>query len=199
MFSKDNFVAKTGLTRGALDRYQEWGNLLEKWNPTINLVAPSTVEDFWHRHAYDSWQIIAHVPSHVQTVIDLGSGAGFPALSIAIEMKERGTGHVTLVESAGKKVNFLRTVIRDLALPATVVNQRAEELHPQSFDLITARAFAPLPKLLSYADPFWGKETRALFLKGKGLAQEVLDAQKNWKFSHKSHMSLTDETGRVVR
>lgn len=197
-FSKDDFADKTGVSRAVLDDYQIWGDLLEKWNPRINLVAPSTLSDYWHRHAYDSWQIISHISDRVETVIDLGSGAGFPGLAVAIEMKSRGRGHVTLVESAGKKVNFLRAVIRALNLPAKVLNERAESLELNSFDLITARAFAPMPRLLSYAHPFWGETTQGLFLKGKGLAHELRDAQKDWAFSHETHVSLTDEFGYIV-
>lgn len=198
LFSKDNFAAKTGVSQAVLEDYRIWGDLLEKWNPRINLVAPSTLADYWHRHAYDSWQIIPQISASIETVIDLGSGAGFPALAVAIEMKSRGKGHVTLVESAGKKVNFLRTVIRALDLPAQVLNERAETLEPRLFDLITARAFAPMPRLLSYAHPFWGETTQALFLKGKGLAHELEDAQKDWAFVHETQPSLTDEFGYIV-
>lgn len=197
-FTKNDFVKKSGVSLNMLEDYVVWGELLEKWNPRINLVAPSTLNDYWHRHAYDSWQITSYIPNSVQSVIDLGSGAGFPGLSVAIEMKWRGTGHVVLVESAGKKVNFLRTVIRTLDLPATVLNVRAEKIEPKPFDLVTARAFAPLPQLLAYSHPFWGDDTQSLFLKGKGVAQEVKDAQKDWAFYYKTHASLTDETGSLV-
>lgn len=197
-FSKEEFAQKSGVSASALEDYTRWGQLLEKWNPRINLVAPSTLSDYWHRHAYDSWQIVPYISETTQSVIDLGSGAGFPGLSVAIEMKSRGQGHVMLVESAGKKVNFLRAVIRSLDLPATVLNDRAESLTPEPFDLITARAFAPLPQLLSYSHPFWGERTRSLFLKGKGLAQEVKQAQKDWVFTYRAHSSLSDETGRLV-
>ena len=197
-FTKADFAKATGLDEAVVEDYAHWGATLQKWNKRINLVAPSTLDDYWHRHAYDSWQIIPHVVDTVESVIDMGSGAGFPGIALAIEMKSRGHGHVTLVESAGKKVNFLRSVIRDLQLPATVLSERAESLTPQAFDLVSARAFAPLPKLLAYAHPFWAQHTRGLFLKGQGLAGELLEAQKDWAFSHRAHKSLTDDMASIV-
>ena len=197
-FTKADFAQATRLDENAVADYAHWGEKLQKWNPRINLVAPSTLDDYWHRHAYDSWQVTPHVSEAVENIIDLGSGAGFPAIALAIEMKQRGRGHVTLVESAGKKVNFLRSVVRDLNLPATVLNVRVESLKDQTFDLVTARAFAPLPRLLSYAHPFWSTQTRGLFLKGQGLAQELLAAQKDWAFTHQPHKSLTDDMASLV-
>jgi len=85
-----------------------------------------------------------HVPETAEKFIDLGSGAGFPGLSMAMGCKARGRGDVTLVESAGKKTTFLRTAIREIGLPATATSERAESIEPQTFDIITARAFAPL-------------------------------------------------------
>lgn len=197
-FSKADFADLTQIGDEALEAYAHWGAQLEKWNAHINLVAPSTVGDFWHRHAYDSWQIVNHIAAPVKTVIDLGSGAGFPGIAVAIDMKRRGAGHVTLVESAGKKANFLRSIIRELSLPAQVINERAEAMERQTYDRVTARAFAPLPNLLSYAHPFWGDKTRGLFLKGRGLAKEITSAQSEWEFSHKTHQSVTDEMANIV-
>jgi len=197
-FSKADFVNASKASPTIIDDYVKWSELLVKWNARINLVAPSTLADYWHRHAYDSWQVTPHIKDNVERLIDLGSGAGFPGLSAAIEMKARGRGHVWLVESAGKKVNFLRTIIRELSLPATVLGERAESLSLDSFDCITARAFAPLPRLLTYAHPFWGQNSYGLFLKGQGLADEVLAAQNNWTFSYQSRPSLSDETGVLV-
>jgi len=194
-FSKTDFAALSKASPEVIEDYERWGDILVKWNARINLVAPSTLPDYWHRHAYDSWQVTPYIKPDTKRVIDLGSGAGFPGLAVAIEMKARGKGHVWLVESAGKKVNFLRTVIRELSLPATVLGERAESLSGDSFDCITARAFAPLPKLLTYAHPFWERQSYGLFLKGQGLADEVLAAQDMWTFSHQSNLSLSDETG----
>ena len=196
-FTQHDFESKTGLDAQTVADYARWEVLLVKWNARINLVAPLSLPDYWHRHAYDSWQIVPHVPDTVETILDMGSGAGFPGLAIAIELKRRGCGHVTLVESAGKKVNFLRAVIRDLSLPATVYGGRVENMEDIKVDLITARAFAPLPKLLNYSHPFWGPQTQSLFLKGQGLAQERRSAQKEWEFDETLISSLTNE-GAVI-
>jgi len=197
-FSKDDFATATQASRDVIDSYVHWEALLRKWNARINLVAPSTLGDYWRRHAYDSWQVTQHIKPNVERLIDLGSGAGFPGLSAAIDMKARGKGHVWLVESAGKKVNFMRTVIRELSLPATVIAERAEEITIETMDCVTARAFAPLPRLLTYAQRFWGADTYGLFLKGQGLADELLAVQDDWKFSHQLYPSLSDETGLIL-
>ena len=196
-FTQEDFKRETGLNAETVADYARWEALLIKWNKRINLVAPLSLPDFWHRHAYDSWQIVPHISQEAVNVIDMGSGAGFPGLAVAIELKQRGRGHVTLVESAGKKVNFLRAVIRELSLPATVYGGRVENMPDVTADLITARAFAPLPRLLNYSHPFWGEQTQGLFLKGQGLAQEISSAQKEWDFVETLIPSLTDE-GAVI-
>ena len=197
-FTQKDFKDQTGLNSEILDDYVSWQSLLVKWNKRINLVAPLSLPDFWHRHAYDSWQIVSHVPEDANNIIDMGSGAGFPGLAVAIELKRRGRGHVTLVESAGKKVNFLRSVIRELSLPASVYGGRVENMAQETADLITARAFAPLPKLLNYSHSFWGIRTKGLFLKGQGLAQERSSAQEYWDFDEKLIPSLTDEDAVIL-
>ena len=173
-----------------------------KWNRTINLVSPKAMDAFWARHALDSWQLASHIPAGTRTAIDLGSGAGFPGLAIAIAFKDRGAGqaggHVTLVESAGKKANFLRAAARELDLPVTVSSERAESLPHQPFDLVTARAFAPLPRLLGYAAPFWGPGTTGLFLKGEGVETEIAEASRDWRFSTTQIPSRSSETGKLL-
>ncbi|MEP6342713.1 MAG: 16S rRNA (guanine(527)-N(7))-methyltransferase RsmG [Maricaulaceae bacterium] len=196
-FTQQDFKRETGLDAETIADYARWEALLVKWNARINLVAPLSLPDFWHRHAYDSWQIVPHVPETAENILDMGSGAGFPGLAIAIELKRRRRGHVTLVESAGKKVNFLRAVIRELSLPASVYGSRVENMDEDKVDLITARAFAPLPRLLNYSHPFWGPQTQSLFLKGQGLAGERRSAQKDWEFDETLIPSLTDE-GAVI-
>ncbi len=157
------------------------------------------MDDFWGRHALDSWQLWPLVPEKTETLLDLGSGAGFPGIALAIGCKRAGQGHVTLVESAGKKANFLRTVIRELDLPATVWADRAEKMPPQVFDFISARAFAPLPRLLTYAQPFWGEGTTALLLKGINAQTELTQAQESWKFDVVEFQSLSDPDGVILQ
>ena len=124
---------------------------------------------------------------------------GFPGIAMAIGCKQAGRGQVLMVESAGKKANFLKTVIRELDLPAKIWADRAENLPAQPYDVITARAFAPLPKLLTYAQPFWGKHTTALLLKGQTAQAELTQAQKHWSFHVETQVSRSDETGLVLK
>ncbi len=129
----------------------------------------------------------------------MGAGAGFPGLAFAIHAAQEQNGqHVTLVESNGKKCNFLRAVIRELGLPATVLQVRAENTPPQSYDIITARAFAPLPKLLTYSAPFWSETTLGIFPKGERWQDEVDAAQTEWQFNLETKPSQTDENAKTL-
>ena len=197
-YTAQDFCDEPNVSRETFEAFTIWHNLLLKWNRRINLVSPAAVENYWLRHALDSWQITEFLTEGDIEVLDLGSGAGFPGLAIAIALKERGTGHVTLVESAGKKANFLRTVIRDLALPAQVWANRAEKLPSKPYSLITARAFAPLPRLLSYAQPFWGSKTKAVLLKGETVSEELTEARKYWTFDSRETQSQSDMSARIL-
>lgn len=197
-YTRADFAAEADVSRETLADFDAWHALLVKWNRTINLVSPSALSGFWARHALDSWQVASHLGGRPGQCLDLGSGAGFPGLAVAIACKNAGQGHVTLVESAGKKANFLRTVIRELGLPATVWADRAEKMSPQAFDHITARAFAPLPRLLTYAQPFWASGTKAVLLKGQGASEELTEAQKYWTFDVETAPSRSDPTGQVL-
>ena len=198
-YSFEDFARDSNVSRETLADYQAWHTLLLKWNRKINLVSPSALGDFWRRHAMDSWQIWPHIPKTASKLIDLGSGAGFPGLAMAIGCKSRGQGSVTLVESAGKKTTFLKTVIRELNLPANAISERAENIEPESYDVITARAFAPLPRLLAYAQPFWGEGTIGLFLKGEAAEQELTESSKEWRYNVESIPSRSDVTGCLLK
>jgi len=198
-YSFEDFARDSNVSRETLNDYKRWHALLLKWNRKINLVSPTALGDFWRRHALDSWQIWPHVPKTASKFIDLGSGAGFPGLSIAIGCKSRGQGDVTLVESAGKKTSFLRTVIRELDLPAIATSERAEAIEPAPHDIITARAFAPLPRLFSYAQPFWGEGTIGLFLKGEAVEEELTEASKEWRYDVENIPSRSDTTGCLLK
>jgi len=198
-YSFEDFARDTDVSRETLADYQAWHALLLKWNRKINLVSPTALDDFWRRHALDSWQIWPQIPETALDFLDLGSGAGFPGLAMAIGCKARGQGHVTLVESAGKKTTFLRTVIRELDLPATATSERAETIEPTSYDIITARAFAPLPRLFSYAQPFWGETTIGLFLKGEAAQEELTESSKEWRYNVETIPSQSDSTGCLLK
>ena len=198
-FTAHDFESLSNVSRETFADFQAYESLLVKWNRKINLVSPAAAKDFWGRHALDSWQLTALLPDNFDNLLDLGSGAGFPGIAMAIACKQNGHGKVMLVESAGKKAAFLRTVIRELNLPAKVWADRAEAMTPQHYDVITARAFAPLPRLLTYAHPFWGEGTTALLLKGQGAQEELTQAQNNWIYSVKHIASLSDSTGVILQ
>jgi len=196
--SSADFAARSNVSRETLADYAAWHALLRKWNAKINLVAPSTLESFWGRHALDSQQICPYLPQTAQIILDLGSGAGFPGIASAIHVKQSADrlgqgGHVHLVESAGKKASFLKTVIRELGLPASVHSARIENLPPMHADVITARAFAPLPRLFDYALPHIHKDTLFILPKGEKAANEIENAQQAWTFSLETVKSITQD------
>ena len=195
----EQFQRQTKVSRETLELYQAWSNLLNHWNKRINLVSSSTLHDFWLRHALDSWQVVGLLPENTKTVLDMGAGAGFPGLAIAIALKGKPDTQITLVESNGKKCNFLRTVIRDLNLPAKAVQTRVENFEPQEFDVLTARAFAPLPKLLEHSLSFFGKNTLALFPKGEKWKTETDAAQKHFDFDLNTTTSQTNEKAMILQ
>lgn len=175
-------------------RLSRYGELLLEWSEKMNLVARSTLPDMWGRHFLDSAQLIKHIPKEAKVFVDLGSGAGFPGLILAV----LGAPEVHLVESIGKKAKFLSAVAKGLDLNVTVHNQRIESLRDIEADIVTARALTALPKLLSYSKPFFGKNTKAVFLKGEKTQSELTDAKKYWTFKHKVYPSLTSETGQIL-
>ena len=199
MFSAENFQNLPNVSRETFTDFVAWESLLRKWNTRINLVSENALMDFWGRHALDSWQLWDHVPAETDHILDLGSGAGFPGLALAIGCKEKGRGDVTLVESAGKKANFLRTVIRELGLPAKVWADRAEKLPPKTYDVISARAFAPLPRLYTYAHPFWGTDSLGLFLKGENVTAELTESNKTWISHIETVPSQTEAGGAILK
>ncbi len=199
----DIFARKTNVSRETLADYQAWHDLLLKWNARINLVAKNEMAQFWHRHALDSWQICRYLPEADAHIVDFGSGGGFPAISAAIHCKHSGTngsgaGRVTLIESVGKKASFLKTAIRELSLPAEVRGERIENLDPLRADIITARAFAPLPRLLEYAEPHQKPGTDYILLKGASVDEELKAASRTWTFTSEAVTSLTDEAASIL-
>lgn len=171
--------------------------LLAEWNEKMNLVGPATLEVFWSRHAWDSAQLLKIAPDAL-TWADLGAGAGLPGVVLAILGKGRPGFHVHLVESMAKRCRFLTEVVSALDLPATVHNERAENLK-LDVDIVTARACAPLWRLLGYARPYFQRGALALFLKGQDVASELEEATRYWDFEADSLPSLSDPRGQIVR
>lgn len=171
--------------------------LLTAWNERMNLVGPSALAAFWPRHAYDSAQLLTFKPE-ARTWADLGAGAGFPGLVLAILLKATPGARVHLVESMAKRCRFLAEVAERLDLPVDIHNVRAEDLGI-TVDIVTARACAPLPRLLGYAEPYLRKGATGLFLKGQDVVSELTEATKYWKFEAELAASLSHPDGRVLQ
>lgn len=178
-------------TRLRLERYAA---LLEKWQPRINLVGPKTLPEVWWRHFYDSAQLLALLPEGTRTLVDLGSGAGFPGLVLAI----LGIPEVHLIESDQRKAAFLREVSRETSAPATIHAVRVEAVAPFQADAVTARALAPLAKLLPMAERFCGPKTLCLFPKGQDVDEELTLATNYTTLRVIRQPSQTDSRGTIL-
>lgn len=197
-FDAAAFQAATGATDAQMADLEGYRSMLDEWNQHLNLVGPSAMASFWRRHAYDSAQLLQIEPD-ARVWADLGTGAGLPGVVLAILLKGRQRAQVHLVESLQKRCRFLEEVVRALDLPATVHRSRAEELRLTGIEVVTARACAPLARLLGYARPILSAGARGLFLKGRDIEAEIAEARRSWKFEAKLVASLSDPSGRIVR
>jgi 16S rRNA (guanine527-N7)-methyltransferase len=198
-FGPGAFAAATGASAAALEDLETYRTLLADWNSRMNLVGPSALASFWLRHAYDSAQLLSFAPTS-RVWADLGSGAGLPGLVLAILLKGRPGAEVHLVESMLKRTRFLAEVAAALDLPVTVHARRAEELTPpRGLEVVTARACAPLSRLLSFAYPCLRTGAVGLFLKGRDVEHELTQARLDWRFDARLHISLSDPSGRVLQ
>ena len=172
-----------GVSRETLAKLQVYADTLIKWNPKINLVAKSTIDVLWDRHIVDSLQIMRHIPKGPQHIVDIGSGGGFPGLVLAIASAEaHPESSITMIESDQRKSAFLRTVLRETGVSATVLTERIEKAPAQGADVLTARALADLSTLLEFAERHLKKEGTAIFLKGKNWRTELQKAREVWQF-----------------
>ncbi len=199
---QESFCAVLSVSRETGARFDAWRQLLEKWNARINLVGPSTLSAFWLRHAADGSQLAAYADEGARDWIDFGSGAGAPGIAVALMRADRGwPTQMRLVESNAKKAAFLREAVRACGLgeAVRVDDARIERLAPAPMHVVTARAFAPLDRLLGYAEPWWGTQTRGVFLKGRDVEAEIEAAHATgWRFSHQLAESRSDSDGRVL-
>ncbi len=188
------------VSRETLADLETFRDLLLRWTKSINLIAPSTAATAWDRHIVDSAQLFDILPPDTKTLVDLGSGGGLPGLVLAIMAKHTMPGlSVTLIESDQRKVTFLRTVIRALTLPATALADRIENVPPMDADVITARALAALPQLLTMSQPLLAPTGVAIFHKGRGFDKELDAAQADWTFDLTLHISQTEPDARLLQ
>jgi len=187
--------AVLGVSRETLERLERYVDLLRSWNSRINLVSAESLRDVWRRHILDSGQLFRHLPGSARNLVDLGSGAGLPGLVLAI----MGAPAVHLIESDQRKAAFLREAARVTAAAVTVHAARSDQVPSFPADAITARALAPLPKLLEMAAPFLGPRTLCLFLKGGDVERELTAARQGWIMNLQVMVSESDPTGHILR
>ncbi len=189
------FQAATGVSRETLDRLGLYAETLLRWQRAINLVAEATLPDLWRRHMLDSAQLLPLLPAGARRLIDLGSGGGFPGLVLAI----LGAPQVHLVEADACKCAFLREAARLTATTVTIHKRRIESMPAEPFDVVTARALAPLPVLLRLAGRFAGPGTVYLFPRGRGLAGELITVPETATMRMEQIPSRTDPGAAILK
>ena len=197
---KKRALALTPVSRETLERLEVFVGQLLLWQEKINLVAESTLPLLWTRHISDSLQLLPLAPE-ARVWVDFGSGAGFPGVPIACALAGTPGTMVHLIESVGKKANFLREVVRVLALPAQVHQERAEkfgETCAETVHVVTARAVAPLKVLCDQAFPLIAKGALGLFPKGQDVASELTEAAKYWRLEASTVPSVTNPASSIV-
>lgn len=197
--ARDLFISHYNVSRETLLAFDAFGMLLQKWAKQINLVGPSTIAHFWQRHVLDCAQLLPVISGNAGSVVDIGSGAGLPGLVLAKLLHDlNADSRVTLVESSAKRCGFLREAARTLAVPVEIVQQPIENFDAFKVDVVTARAFAPLEKLLRLSHPWAEKGARLVFLKGEDVQSEIDWASTKWAFQSSITQSLTDSRGCIL-
>ena len=197
-FGPEEFANASGVSRETLSRLKAFVGLLDDWNARHNLVSARSMEDVWRRHVWDSAQLAVYIPAEAKSLVDLGSGAGFPGIVLAELMRGRAGFRTVLYESTAKKCAFLKAAAERLGLNVEVRNARMEAAARERFDVVSARACAPLDRLLGYAQHFAGPNTVCLFLKGQNVEAELTQARKSWKLKALRHQSRSDPTGTIL-
>ena len=195
IFNLDNL----DVSRETIDNLNTYVDILKKWNTTINLVSKESIKDVWNRHILDSTQLFKFVSHDVEKWLDIGSGAGFPGLVVAILAKGRFPSlQMTLIDSDKRKCVFLNQVVRELNLNVKIVSKRVEDCPSQDADVISARAFTQLENLLSHFTFHSRFKCKGLFLKGKRIKDEMESVKNIDMFQIKLSASEVDKTGYII-
>ena len=191
---------QSNVSRETFEGLNLYAELLRKWQKAVNLVSNDSLEDLWRRHMLDSIQLAPYIEKEAKNlgrkpvIVDMGCGAGFPGLVLAI----LGLGEVHLIESDQKKCTFLQEVARAAKISVTIHEERIENIRNLSADIVTARALAPLEALLEYAGPLLKKGGQCFFLKGLHCEEELTQAQKKWTIWAERYPSLTSSSGVIL-
>ena len=196
----DTFSTITRVSRETITSLKKYENILIKANNTLNLIGNSTIKNIWNRHFLDSVQVIDYIEENDKILIDLGSGAGFPGLVLAITSKDRKIPlKIKLVEKSPKKVKFLRDVISELSLDVEVINRNVLE-DPKKLigDVFVARAFKPLQIILQLIHSKAENWKKIFIFLGKTGKSELLQASKIWDIKYKQRVSITNDDSIVI-
>ena len=191
----EGFAQVVPVSRETLARLEAYAALLVRWSARINLIGRETIADLWRRHILDSAQLQPFIPSAARSLIDLGSGAGLPGLVLAI----LGVPSVELVEADSRKCAFLREAARIAGVSVVIRGCRIQAVPPHPVDVVTARALAPLDRLLGLAEPFLAPGSECLLLKGERVEDELTLARRHWRMTASLHQSRSDPRGVVLR
>lgn len=194
----EGFQEATDVSDDVLAGLEAYVALLEKWQRTVNLVGRGSLGDVWRRHVLDSAQLAPHLPPTATVIADIGSGAGFPGLVLAVMDPVVGAEY-HLIESNERKCAFLREANRITGADATVHHCRVENLRGLKADLVVARSVAPLAKLLPIAIPVLKKQGQCLFLKGKKWREELTETKNKWNMKESTIRSMSDPSGMILK
>ena len=197
---KTDVIETLNVSRETINSFSEYEALLSKWNQKINLVSQNALADLWVRHFLDSGQIINHVDASGKKWVDVGAGAGFPGLVVALLLRDRKIDcDIVLVEKNTKKVFFLNEVIRKLNLNVKVVNNNVDTIEPLNADILTARAFSELKNLIELSVRHRNERGVSLFLKGENYRLELDKTLNYWFFDYDIFDSLSNSSGKIIR
>jgi 16S rRNA (guanine527-N7)-methyltransferase len=193
--SRNEFAGMANVSRETLDKLNAYLDLLCRWQRAINLVGQKTLDDPWRRHVLDCMQLDSYLPDDSVPIYDLGSGGGLPGLILGI----LGRNDIHLVESDQRKAQFLRETVRSLDLNVAVIAKRIETLPGACAGIVTARALAPLPRLLALSVPILRSSGVCLFLKGRSASDELTQARKCWRMASQVYPSLSDPEASILK
>jgi len=197
--NQEELLSRLNVSRETMDRLKIFEEVIQKWNPKINLVSKNSLEDLWKRHIIDSIQVYRSVRKS-KNWVDLGSGGGFPGIIVGIlAADEAPETEVTLIESDRRKSVFLRTAARECGIGIKVIDERIEQTDPLDAQVLSARALANLNTLLGYAVRHLDPEGTALFPKGVTWKKELEEARRHWRFQVETITSMTEPDAVILK
>lgn len=189
----ETYLPELIVSRETISNYETYYDLLNQWNKVISLVQEKTVGDFLVRHVIDSLQVANFIENPDCNIVDIGTGAGFPGLVLAIY----GYNNIHLIESNLKKTIFLSEVARKTKTSVKIVNQRAENLK-NNYDFVLSRACSSLSNLLSLMSNVSRETSTGIFHKGATFLTEIQEAKENWTFDYELKDSVTDKNSKII-